>query len=96
MKLILNLKKEYFQQIKTGIKKEEYRLHNPYWCKRLEGKTFDVIEICLGYPAADDLNSRLFFEWNGYSVRQIIHPHFGSAPVIVYAISLEKPKAFPS
>lgn len=96
MNLILNLKKEYFLQIKEGIKKEEYRLYNPYWRKRLEGKVFDNIEICLGYPAAEDTQSRLLFGWNGYAVKEILHPHFGPAPVTVYAISLENPLGHPS
>ena len=26
---------EYFDQMKSGEKTEEYRLVNPYWCRRL-------------------------------------------------------------
>lgn len=35
--LSLNLKSEYFDQIKSGDKTEEYRLCKPFWHKRLEG-----------------------------------------------------------
>lgn len=33
--LTLPLKKEWFDLIKAGIKKEEYRVQNEYWIKRL-------------------------------------------------------------
>lgn len=33
--LTFNLKKEWFEKIKTGEKKCEYRLANSYWTKRL-------------------------------------------------------------
>lgn len=33
--LRLNVKKEFFDMIKNGVKKEEYRELKPYWVKRL-------------------------------------------------------------
>ena len=36
--LILPLKKKWFDLIKAGIKKEEYRAANEYWATRLVGK----------------------------------------------------------
>ena len=33
--LQLAVKGEYFDQIRRGDKKEEYRLVNEYWCRRL-------------------------------------------------------------
>ena len=87
--LILNLKKEYFQEIKSGVKKEEYRLYNPYWIKRLENKTFSKIIIKLGYPRKDDKDKEIIFPWNGYKIKTILHKHFGEEPVEVYAIKLE-------
>ncbi|MHA4987022.1 ASCH domain-containing protein [Cetobacterium somerae] len=86
--LTLNLKREYFEQIKSGIKTEEYRLCTPYWQKRLEGKTFDKIIIKLGYPKNSEVEKTMKFPWKGYKKRKITHKHFGSDPVSVYAIKL--------
>lgn len=87
--LILNLKKEYFEQIKSGIKTEEYRLCTPYWSKRLEGKTFDKIIIKLGYPKNSETKKILEFNYSGYEIKTIKHKHFGSNPVKVYSIKLK-------
>lgn len=86
--LIFNLKKEYFEQIKSGIKTEEYRLCTPYWQKRLEGKTFDKIIIKLGYPKNSDAEKILEFKYLGYEIKTIKHKHFGNDPVKVYAIKI--------
>lgn len=88
--LTLNLKREYFEQIKSGIKTEEYRLCTPYWSKRLEGKTFDKIIIKLGYPKNSETEKIMTFSWRGYKKKKILHKHFGSDPVKIYAIKLIK------
>ena len=90
MNLILNLKKEYFEQIEAGIKKEEYRLCTPYWQKRIEGKNFNKVIIKLGYPKKSEIDKILTFPWNGYEKKKIIHKHFGSSEVEVYSIRLIK------
>lgn len=87
--LTLNLKREYFEQIKSGIKTEEYRLCTPYWSKRLEGKNFDKLIIKLGYPKNDEIEKIMTFPWRGYKKKKITHKHFGSDPVKVYAIKVE-------
>ena len=33
--LTFNLKKEWFEKIKSGEKTHEYRVMNDYWCKRI-------------------------------------------------------------
>ena len=86
--LVLNLKKEYFQEIKLGIKKEEYRLCTPYWSKRLIGKEFDKIAIKLGYPSKESFDKVIYFDWNGYEVKKLKHKHFGEEEVEVFAIKL--------
>ena len=48
--LHLPLKAVYFDQIRDGAKREEFRLVTPYWRKRLEGRTYDRIVLTLGYP----------------------------------------------
>jgi hypothetical protein len=86
--LHLALKAEYFEAIRAGTKTEEYRLTTPYWRKRLEGRSFDQIELTWGYPKADDQSRRLLRPWRGYRIITITHPHFGDDPVEVFAIDV--------
>jgi hypothetical protein len=83
--LHLNLKGEYFDQIKARVKPFEFRLYAT-WGKRLVGKTFDRIWIKYGYPKAGDAERIIERPWRGYEVQTITHPHFGTAPVLVCAI----------
>ncbi len=94
--LYLNLKGEYFDQIKSGDKKLEYRLFNFYWKKRLLnglqtgalGRTeFSHIVIRRGYPKAGDPEREIIRPWKGFDVlTNFTHPHFGINPVSVFAI----------
>jgi hypothetical protein len=59
--LTLHLKEQYFGQITAGMKKDEYREATHYNRQRLQGKTFDVIEICNAYPPREDIENRLWF-----------------------------------
>lgn len=92
-KLHLHVKTEYFDQIKSGAKTEEYRLHNAYWVKRLvefpEGKArpFDAVVIYNAYkPGAEN---RIEFPWRGWRLTGRTHPHFGPDEVTVFAIKLD-------
>lgn len=49
--LFLILKKEWYDAIASGQKKEEYREITPYWQKRLEGKDYDHVLFQLGYKS---------------------------------------------
>lgn len=72
--LTLPLKRKWFDLIKSGIKKEEYRDLNDFWKKRLYEsnditsgkwhlpKSFDTLVFTLGYPKADDTERRLVFK----------------------------------
>ena len=72
--LTLSLKKQWFDLIKSGIKKEEYRDGNEYWEKRLiynkltdgpenaQFKHYDKLVFTLGYPKSDDTTRRLEFK----------------------------------
>lgn len=86
--LILNVKTEYFNEIKSGEKTKEYRMVNYYWNRRLQGKKFNNVIIRLGYPKAGDGNRELIFPFRGYEIESITHKHFGEKPVEVYAIIL--------
>jgi len=87
--LTLPLKAVYFNQIKDGSKREEYRLCTPYWAKRLIGREYDQIVLTLGYPKRDDAERRLVRQWRGFTIKTINHHHFGAEPVKVYAINVE-------
>ena len=71
--LTLSLKKKWFDMIKAGVKKEEYREINRYWIARLVAlivppdtvlcfTNFDRLVFTLGYPKADDTERRLVFK----------------------------------
>ena len=60
--LTFNLKKEWFEKIKSGEKTHEYRELKPYWTKRIYGnlpKDFKIC-FCLGYPHKDDKDKRVY------------------------------------
>lgn len=86
--LHLNLKAEYFDAIKAGDKAEEYRLATPYWRRRLDGRTFSGVMLKKGYPPRDDTARTILRPWRGAQLKTITHPHFGPAPVQVYAITV--------
>ena len=75
--LTLSLKRKWFDMIKSGEKKEEYRDGSMsfYWANRLRERTktsdgwkygdfkqFDRLVFTLGYPKADDTERRLTFK----------------------------------
>lgn len=90
--LHLPLKAEFFNAIKLGVKKVEYRLVTPYWAKRLAGKHFDTIVLTMGYPKATSTERRLTIPFQGWQIKTITHPHFGAKPVEVYAIDVSGEK----
>jgi len=50
MKILhLTLKKQWFDMIANGMKKEEYREMKPYWHKRLLNREYDLICFRNGY-----------------------------------------------
>lgn len=65
--LHMTLKKQWFDMILSGKKKEEYRELKPYWTTRLVGKKFDIVRFKNGYskdsPVMDVelLNKRVGF-----------------------------------
>ena len=88
--LILAVKREYFEQIKSGEKTEENRLCNEYWTKRLVDRdlSYRNVVITLGYPKKDDKSRRLTFPYVGWQRKTITHKHFGENPVDVVSITL--------
>ena len=49
--LFLILKKEWFDMIAAGIKKEEYRAFNEYWYNRLSGRKYSRVIFQHGYAS---------------------------------------------
>lgn len=96
MDLVMAVKKEYFDAIKSGEKTEEYRLFNSYWIKRLNhvGCRYNNIVITLGYPKKCDTEKRIVFPYVGWEKKTITHKHFGSDPVEVFAIQLTRNPRF--
>lgn len=69
--LTFNLKKEWFEKIKSGEKTHEYRVKNYYWFHRLFRYWYDYknnlpflkgddVCFCLGYPSKSDTDKRLY------------------------------------
>jgi hypothetical protein len=83
----------YFDQIAAGTKIEEYRLVTPFWTRRIEGRSYDRVVLTRGYPKGGGIEgvTRLDRPWRGYVRRVLTHPHFGSEPVEVFAISVAPP-----
>lgn len=88
MNLTLHLKKEYFDQIASGEKVEEYRLVTPYWVRRLVGREYNNVVLLCGYPTRGDTSRQIVVPWRGYTRKTITHKHFGNMPVEVFAISV--------
>lgn len=47
--LFMTLQRQWFDQIRKGVKKEEYREMKPYWKDRIEGREYDEIHFRNGY-----------------------------------------------
>lgn len=68
--LTFNLKKEWFEKIKSGEKTHEYRERQPYWYRRLFGYWYhsknnlpikdNMICFACGYPKKEDKEKRLY------------------------------------
>lgn len=62
--LTFNLKKEWFEKIKSGEKTHEYREYNDYWITRINNVLLkDKEPLCCfacGYPSKDDKTKRLY------------------------------------
>lgn len=86
--LILPLKREWFEQVKSGQKTVEYRLYNSHWKRRLIGKSYDRVVLTLGYPKATDHDRRIERPYRGFDVVKIKHPEWGNQERTCFAIPL--------
>lgn len=61
--LTLPLKRKWFDLIKSGVKKEEYRELKDFYHKRFgKGRKFDELVFTLGYPKGGDTDRVLVFK----------------------------------
>jgi hypothetical protein len=81
MKILhLTLYKKWFNEIASGVKKEEYRDVKPYWTKRIVGRDYDEIHFRNGYAKDAPL---IKVEYNGWRIT-----HFNGKQV--YGLALGK------
>ena len=91
--LRLNLKRKWWEQIRDGEKTTELRKVTEYWRKRLVGRYYDEIHLCLGYPRRGDDSKILKRKWKGHFVATVKHEEFGPEPVDVFCINVAAPVA---
>jgi hypothetical protein len=70
------------------MKTSELRIANDFWIKRLDGKTYDEVHLCLGYPRREDMSKTLIRRCTGIVRKTVVHEEFGSEPVEVFVIGL--------
>ena len=86
--LRLNLKRKWWEQIRDGEKTVEFRLATYYWRKRLIGRQYDEIHLCLGYPKRGDESRVLRRKWRMVAKETLLHEEFGPEPVEVFCIDV--------
>lgn len=85
MKILdLPLKKEWYEMIEGGEKKEEYRETKEYWRKRLTGKHYTHVRFRYGYT-----KRTMLFELDSVTVGQG-KPEWGAPKEKVYILHLGK------
>ena len=65
IKMLLTLKKQWFDMILNGEKKEEYREIKPYWTKRFENYFGKILDISLDQWIWSNRTKTVVFR-NGY------------------------------
>ncbi len=86
MKLYMTLKREWFDKILSGEKKEEYREFKEYWFNRLVGKNYLTIVFKNGYSK----DARIMeVEYCGVELKTVYFPLSGKTEE-VFAIQLGK------
>lgn len=90
--LVLHLKKKWWEKIRSGEKTVELRRATDYWRKRLVGREYDEIHLCLGYPKSGDSSKILKRKWSMVAKENVLHEEFGDSPVDVFVIDVSKKK----
>lgn len=85
---IIFVKGIYFDQIKVGMKIEEYCLVIDYWKMCLFNKDYDVVVLMCGYLYKDVVDCWLCFLFLGWQIKKIIYFYFGVKFVEVFVIDV--------
>lgn len=98
--LHLPLKRKWFEMIRSGVKKEEYRELSEYWKKRLleeddeyrrtvniQVRPYTRITFTLGYPRLDDPGRIMTFECDEITVGRG-NPDWGAPDYDVFIIKI--------
>jgi hypothetical protein len=89
--LRLNLKREYWEDIRDGGKIYEFRRVTHFWRKRLQGVRYDEIHLCLGYPKYGDDSRILKRKWRAApAIVSMKHKEFGPDYVDVFCIDVSE------
>jgi len=83
--LTLTIKKKYFDKIKSGEKKIEYRRYAPYYISRIVGKSYDAIKFINGYKKDAPM---ILVEYQGYVIIDCVETPLGDTKQ--FAINLGK------
>ncbi|CAN8142698.1 putative ASCH domain-containing protein [uncultured Thiomicrorhabdus sp.] len=83
------VKRKFFEQIKSGKKKEEYREIKDYWVKRLNRKGISKVKLKVGYPKIETEDNTLICKFKGYEKKTVETETFGKA--LVFAIDVSEP-----
>ena len=91
--LFLTVSQPYFDEIKNGFKKFEYREYKRFWCERfIDGKDqprdYDFIEIRNKYSWKKGDPRNIIRPWRGWVIEVISHGVFKNNPKKVFAIRL--------
>jgi hypothetical protein len=73
--LRIPISKKWFERIRSGSKKIEYREYKPFWISRIEGRDYDFIEFRCGYRKDA---KRMIVVWKGYTIIKGIQTPLGS------------------
>lgn len=81
----MTIKRQYFDEILSGKKKEEFRMVNPHWVDKIIGKEYTHIIFQNGYNRNAP---RLEAEYMSYDIRNIRNDFFGNDEVTVFVLKL--------
>jgi len=89
--LILNVKKQWFDLVKSGKKDKEYREIKPYWTSRLVNKTYNRIIYVHAWPHTFTEMNSIIFPYNGYIITTI-DPNEIEYDAVIKTLKMEEQK----
>ncbi|MBT4329519.1 MAG: ASCH domain-containing protein [Gammaproteobacteria bacterium] len=84
--LHLHLTFRYFDEIRAGTKREEFRLAEK-WQESLDKNSYTGIRLYRAFQKVSP-STVIDLPYRGYTLREIVHPHFNNQPALVCAIDV--------